>query len=144
MVRHSSAVTMDVTKCKALKSALESQPEPRIVSLEQFFDGNDDPGSIGWNLLEHPGMDNFRDLLTGLLRRPDVQAVYAQIAELDPGEYDCWPAADIIFVVGRISADELQHILNPLKPDEVCPAKFSVPEIIKQKHRGPFVAARWA
>jgi hypothetical protein len=139
----SLAQTVDVIKCKALKSALESQRGPWIVSVEQFFDGNDDPSSIGWNLPEHPGMDRFRDLLIGLLRHPEVQAVYARIVELDPGEFDCWPAADIIFVVGTILADELRNILNPLEPYEVCSVSFAVPEIIKQRHRAPVVAARW-
>ena len=68
-------------------------------SYRAVFDGNDDAGSIGCNLTEHPGMNVFRDVLTGLLRRSDVQAVYAQIAELDAGE-DCWPkhGAQALFV----------------------------------------------
>jgi hypothetical protein len=37
----------------------------------------------------------------------------------------------------------LRSILSPLEPDEVCAANFAVPEIIKQKHQAPFVAARW-
>ena len=81
---------MDQSKCNALKAELADQEEPQIIPIERFFDGNDDAGSIGCNLTEHPGMNVFRDVLTGLLRRSDVQAVYAQIAELDAGE-DCWP-----------------------------------------------------
>lgn len=140
---HYSIQTVDVTKCKALKTALESRPGPWTVPIELFFDGNDDPGSIGWNLPEHPGMDQFRDLLTGLLRRPDVKAVYARIVELDIGEYDCWPAADIVFVFGTISPDELRNILNPLQPEEVCRVNIAVPEILKERYPGPIVAARW-
>src|SRR5271156_6867198 len=98
---------MDDSKCKALKADLETQPEPQVVSVERFFDGNDDLGSIGCNLTEHPGIDTFRDLLTGLLRRPDVQAVYARISELDPGD-GYRPFTDTIFVVGTISPDELR------------------------------------
>jgi len=133
---------MDDAKCQSLKSTLAKQPEPRLVSVERFFDGNDDLSSIGWNLPEHPGMDVFRDLLTGLLRRSDVQAVYVRVAELDLGE-DCWPSTNIIFVVGTISPDELRSILSALEPDEVCAVNFAVPEMIKQKHHAPFVAARW-
>ena len=112
---------MDNTKCQALKAAPSLRSQSRASwSVERFFDGNDDSSSIGWNLPEHPGMDVFRDLLTGLLRRSDVQAVYAKVIELelDLGE-DCWPATDIIFVVGTISPDELRSILSPLEPDEV-------------------------
>lgn len=142
-VMHHSAQTVNVAKCKALKMGLESTRGPWLVSIELFFDGNDDPGSIGWHLPEHPGMDNFRDLLTGLLRRSDVKAVNARIVELDIGEYDCWPAADMVFVAGTISPTELRKILSPLHPDEVCSVNFAVPEDIKRRHPGPVVAARW-
>src|SRR5262245_46292997 len=115
---------MDNAKCKALKAELAAQPEPQIVSVERFFDGNDDLGSIGCNLIEHPGVDAFRDVLTGLLRRPDVQAVYAQISEIDPGE-DCWPFANTVLVVGAIPADELRSAVSTLEPDEVAAAEDS-------------------
>jgi hypothetical protein len=134
---------MDDTKCKALKAELAAQPEPQIVSVERFFDGNDDLGSIGCNLTEHPGVDAFRDLLTGLLRRPDVQAVYAQISELDPGD-GCWPFTDTIFIVGTISPDELRGILSSLEPDEVGSGEqFGIPALITQKHQAPVLAAWW-
>lgn len=128
---------MDDTKCNALKLALAHKPEPWVVSVEQFFDGNDDVSSIGWKLTEHPGMETFRDLLTGLSRRSDVQAVYARIDELDLGE-DCWPSTDIFFVVGTILPDELRRILSPLKPDEVCAVKFAVPKSSSRNTRHPW------
>jgi hypothetical protein len=134
---------MDDTKCRALKAELAAQPMPPIVSIERFFDGNDDLGSIGCNLIEHPGIDTFRDVLTGLLRRPDVQAVYAQVAELDPGD-GCWPFTDTIFIVGTISADELRSVLSSLEPDEVGSGEpFGIPALIKQKHQAPVLAAWW-
>jgi hypothetical protein len=134
---------MDDTKCKALKAELAAQPEPQIVSVERFFDGNDDLGSIGCNLTEHPGIDAFRDLLTVLLRRPDVQAVYAQISELDPGD-GCWPFTDTIFIVGTISPDELRGVLSSLEPDEVGSGEqFGIPALITQRHQAPVLAAWW-
>jgi hypothetical protein len=134
---------MDNAKCKALKAELAAHPEPQIVSVERFFDGNDDPGSIGCNLIEHPGVDAFRDVLTGLLRRPDVQAVYAQISELDPGE-DCWPFADTVLVVGAIPPDELRSAVSTLEPDEVAAAEdFGVSPSIAKRHGSPVLAAWW-
>src|SRR4051812_20194485 len=121
---------MDDSKCKALKADLAAQPEPQIVSIERFFDGNDDLGSIGCNLTEHPGMDVFRDILTGLLRHRSVEAVYAQVAELDPGE-GCWAFTDTVFVIGKISADELRVAVSVLQPDTVGDAEdFGVPSFI--------------
>ena len=134
---------MDAAKCKALKAELAEQPAPQIVSVERFFDGNDDLGSIGCNLMDHPGVEAFRDLLTGLLRRPDVQAVYAQISELDPGD-GCWPFTDTIFIVGAISPDELRDILSPLEPDEVgLGEQFHIPTLITQNHQAPVWTAWW-
>ena len=109
---------MDATKCEALKRELASLPEPQVVPIYQFFDGNDDLGSIGCNLLEHPGIDAFRLRLTGLMSRPNVEAVYAEISELDPGE-GCWPFVDTVFVVGSISGEELEDAIRVLEPDEV-------------------------
>ena len=134
---------MDPSKCKTLKAELGAKPEPQIVDIERFFDGNDDLGSIGCNLMEHPGMDRFRDVLTGLLRRPDVKAVYAQISELDPGE-DCWPFTDTVLVVGAISVKELRNVVSVLEPDEVGGAtEFGVSPSIGRRHGSPVLAIWW-
>ncbi|HTB85769.1 MAG TPA: hypothetical protein VK742_19150 [Candidatus Sulfotelmatobacter sp.] len=133
---------MDYAKCDALKLAFNRQPEPWLAPIEQFFDGNDDAGSIGWDTDPYPGIEVYRDLLTGLSRRPDVQAVYAQLSELDLNERDVWASADMVYVVGTISADEVRNILSPLQPVEVVSIEFAVPEFIKQKHHAPVVAVR--
>ena len=118
-------------------------PEPQIVSIARFFDGNDDLGSIGCNLMEHPGVDKFREVLTGLLRRPDVSAVYAQISELDPGE-GSWPFADTVIVVGTIAAEELREVLGVLEPDEIGKAEsFGVSPSIAKEHNSMARAAWW-
>ena len=111
---------MDVAKCKALKHELASQEEPQVVSIERFFDGNDDEGSIGCNLMKHPGVDTFRRAFVDLKHRAGVQSIYAQITELDPGE-DSWPFTDTVIVIGSITPEELQKALAGLEPDEVSP-----------------------
>src|ERR1700733_10465723 len=111
---------MDAKKCAALKAVLEVQPEPQVVRAERFFDGNDDTGSIGCNLSEHPGITSFQKILTGLESRSDVQAVYMQITELDPGE-DSWPFTDTVLVAGAISTDDLIAAVSLLEPDDVSP-----------------------
>lgn len=134
---------MDNAKCQTLKQQLADQPEPQIVSVAQFFDGNDDLGSIGCNLDPHPGVDAFRDVLTGLLGRPDIQAVYAQISELDPGE-GSWPFTDTILVVGKISADDLRSAVISLQPDEVGASEaFGVSPHIAESHGSPVLVVWW-
>jgi hypothetical protein len=131
------------SKCAGLKVELAAQAGPQIIPIQRFFDGNDDPGSIGCNLLDRPGFEEFRNLLTGLLRRRDVQAVYALIAEPDPGP-DFWPFADTVLVVGTIAPDILGVILSPLEPDEIEPYdELSVPPLIKQKHQSPVLSVWW-
>ncbi|WHZ28070.1 MAG: hypothetical protein OJF51_002868 [Nitrospira sp.] len=47
---------------RTLKTKMAVQPEPQIVAAGRFFGGNDAYGSIGCNLIEHPGVDTFRDV----------------------------------------------------------------------------------
>jgi hypothetical protein len=134
---------MDNAKCNALKEELVSQPEPRTVPIERFFEGNDDLGSIGCNLLAHPGIDVFREVLAGLLRRPDVQGVYAQIAELDPGA-GSWPFTDTVLVVGAIPVAELRRLVRALQPDEVGAAEdLAISPSVAKRHGSPVLAVWW-
>lgn len=134
---------MDEFKCKALKAELAGQPEPQLVSIERFFDGNDDLGSIGCNLAEHPGVAAFRDVFAGLLHRPDVKAVYARISELDPGD-DSWPFTDTVIVVGTIPPDDLRSAVAKLEPDEVGTAdEFGVSIPTVDRGGLPALAVWW-
>jgi len=133
---------MDARKCNDLKAKLSSRPEPQVVPIDVFFDGNDDEASIGCNLIEHPGINVFRQVLLHLLDRADVVAVYAQISEVDPGE-ECWPFADWVFVVGTIPQHELANALAPLQPDDVGPHEYEVPEAITRQHDAPVLVAWW-
>jgi hypothetical protein len=133
---------MDARKCDELKAKLSAQPEPQLVPMDVFFDGNDDEASIGCNLIEHPGINVFRRILLGLLDRADVVAVYAQISEVDPGE-ECWPFADWVFVVGTILQHELADALAPLQPDDVGPSEYEIPQAITQQHDEPVLVAWW-
>ncbi len=132
---------MDIDKCNALKTDLESDPE-QFVPIDRFFDGNDDVGSIGCNLFEHPGIDRFREILVGLTRREDVEAVYVQIAEIDPDD-EAWPFSDTVLVVGTIDPETLQEIVAPLMPDEVGLAMGSLPPAITDRHTGHIVVLWW-
>jgi hypothetical protein len=115
------SLAMDRHKCRALKAELGQQVEPQSVPIARFFDGNDDLGSIGCNLEPHPGIPAFKSTLEGLLGRPGIEGVWAQIAELDPGD-DSWPFADLVVVAGAISASDLRKLVKKLKPDDVAEA----------------------
>ncbi len=136
---------MNFAKCRALKAELETADEPALVAAERFFDGNEDEASIGCNLAKHPGIPRFREVLTGLARRPDVRSVHLVISDPDPGE-EYWPFSDLVLVAGEISDLELRRTLSPLKPDEVLPAAegdFGVPDDVLARLGPRVLAARW-
>jgi hypothetical protein len=129
----------------ALKASLSAQGEGETpyVSLRRFFDGNTDEGSIGCNVIEHPGVERFREVLLGLLDRRDVEAAYVLVAEIDPGE-GCWPFTDTVLVFGTVAVDELARILSVLQPDEVVEAdERIIPASLLATHRGRAVYAWW-
>ena len=126
-----------------LIARLAEQPEPLLVRIEEFLAGNDDLGSIGCNLSEHPGMDVFREVFGRLAARPDVEAIYAQIAELDPGG-DSWPFADTVYVAGPIPQDQLARALAPLQPDEVTlQSPADVPPSLDRRTGTPVHVVWW-
>jgi hypothetical protein len=142
---------MDTAKCAALKAELESQPEPAYTPLARFLDGNDDEGSLGCNLLPHPGMPAFQTTLRALLQRPDVKGAWAIIAEIDPGE-DSWPFTDTIVVATTLSAETLASLVENLSPSDVAKATaYRIPQTLKKeslaaaKQPGPDgVVSYWA
>jgi hypothetical protein len=134
---------VDGKKRKALIDSLSRDPVPQVVSVKQFFDGNDDLGSIGCNLDDHPGVETFREALERVERRPDVEAVVLAISELDPGE-GCWPFVDTVLVAGTISPDELHSELSELQPDEIRTAEeYQVPEIVTRRFKSSCLVAWW-
>jgi len=132
---------MDEAKRIALIHKLSQLPEDALISLDEFFDGNDDMGSIGCNLMEHPGLDVFRDTLRIIASRQDVVDVLVGITEVDPG-FGAWPFSDAIFVVGRIGRAELEDVLAILEPDEVERANEPLPPALRV-HAEPAFRVWW-
>lgn len=134
---------MDRHKRTRLIAELSAKPEPQLVPIGAFFDGNDDLGSIGCNLLDHPGIEAFRATFARIAARADVEAIYARIAELDPGE-GSWPFADTVIVFGTISPETLASQLAALEPDHVGPAEeFGILHSSALGHASPGLVAWW-
>ena len=134
---------MDHAKRIDLIAKLASEPEPQIVPIEEFFDGNDDLGSIGCNLADHPGMEAFQSAFRKIAARDDVVAVYAQITESDPG-FEAWPFADTVHIVGHASVVTLGPLLKHLQPDEIASIDGpKLPEALVRLHKEPVVTVWW-
>ena len=89
-------------------------PNP-VVSLDDFFQGNDDVGSIGCNLDSHPGIDTFYQVLRSVRARESVQDVLVRINAVE----DMWPFSDVVYVISSSPLEQIREWLKPLQPDEV-------------------------
>jgi len=93
------------------------RPRP-LVSLELFFDGNDDPASIGYNLPDPPAPREFHELLKGLRDRDDVRDVLIEVKDME--DPDGWPSTDTIWFITSAPADDVQRWFpEALAPDDV-------------------------
>lgn len=89
------------------------------VEIEQFFDGNDDLGSIWCNLDEPPeDMSQVSEFLHSIRSRSDVHGLRILVTQFDGGE-DEWPFSDAILVVTEASTTEVQGWFNQFPPNEV-------------------------
>jgi len=107
-------------------------PHP-LVSLEDFFEGNDDFGSIGCNFYpEQPAPAEFYAFFLDIRSKPSVADVRVEVTQHDdPGE---WPFSDTIWIVTsestqvvaawlgeRFAADEIFAGLHSDRPYEPIP-----------------------
>ena len=88
-----------------------------LLSVEEFFDGNDTQGSIGCNLYPRKPMpEEFRELFAQIARRDNVEDVRVQITAFDDPE---WPFTDTVYVMTSATPEEVMSWFpEDLKPDE--------------------------
>jgi hypothetical protein len=92
------------------------------LSLEEFFTGNEDYGSIGCNLSDHPGPQRFYDVLRELRDRKGVQDVVIQLHEYEGDS--SWPFSELVHVVTKFDPDTIRDWVAELQPDEVAYGPF--------------------
>ena len=133
---------MDKAKCAQLiswtKALGYSVGGKRVlVSRSQFFDGNDDLGSIGCNLPEHPGISAFADAFRQIENMDGVAGVYFAITEIDESYDDIWPFTDTAWIVTRLPPSAFEEVLGPLEPDEfgVSDESFANPPTLPEGYR---------
>ncbi len=138
---------MDEVKRKSLVSTISgrgySEAGPRVlVTRQEFFEGNDDVGSIGCNLLPHPGVDTFGNVFSQIESLPGVDAVYFAITELIDEE-GMWPFTDTACIVTDLPSSAFSSLLEPLMPSEIEASKerFVNPPQLPARYR--LVQAWW-
>ena len=95
-----------------LESSIHSQGYPDaevapIVSVEDFFTGNTDESSIGCNLMKHPGLQHFYEVLTMIRNKEEVQDVFVEIMELEEGSD--WAFSERIYILTSASQGEVEE-----------------------------------
>jgi hypothetical protein len=82
-----------------------STPRP-LVTLEEFFNGNNDYSSIGYNFPPpQPSPWEFFELFLAIRNRPEVEDVLVQI--LDHPDPKGWPSSELVWVITSAGKAEI-------------------------------------
>lgn len=104
-----------------LESLIYSQGYPDaevapIVSVEDFFTGNTYESLIGCNLMKHPGLQHFYDVLTMVRNKEEVQDVFVEIIELEEGSDLAF--SERIYILTSASQGEVEEWVGSLSPSD--------------------------
>lgn len=93
-----------------------TRPRP-LVTLEEFFEGNDDPGSIGYDLPDGPSPPEFYAFLSTLRGHAEIADVRIEVKDLE--DSDGWPSTDTVWFVTSLTQAGLEgHFDERVRPDE--------------------------
>lgn len=90
-------------------------PRP-LLTLSEFFDGNELAGSIGCNLIPTPEPAEFRSQFARIAARSDVADIRVQITDFDD---PAWPFSDTVWVITNAAPEEVRLWFDErLRPDD--------------------------
>ena len=85
-------------------------PRP-LVTLEEFFEENDDFGSIGYNFYpDQPAPSDFYEIFKSINSKPEVFDIRVQVN--DQIEPEDWPSTDTIWIFTSADVDEVDTWLG--------------------------------
>ncbi len=161
-----------ITRIKRQKESVDGPTRP-VVSLEEFFVGNEDYGSIGCNLdmphdnpppddqgwlrrilrpqpvrpvptAPHPGPQGFYKVLRAVQERTDVQDVLVEIDDLDEADGRFWPFSEVVYVLTKAHLQDVEAWVAALFPDEIREGYFGdKPSLAPDLLPGYRVYAAW-
>ncbi|WP_298338399.1 hypothetical protein [uncultured Algibacter sp.] len=113
-------ITGCVNKKEKLVDKIYSIGYPKneiVVSLEDFFDGNNDRASIGPNIhIDQPSPQEFYQYFSELKKSEKVDDILIRIQDVEDLD---WPFTDTVYIISELSTEELKSKLTDLKPDEI-------------------------
>lgn len=105
---------------RIMKLGLPSLDRPLpLVTLEEFFLGNDDYGSIGCNLTPMLGPQFFYDILKSIRSKPNVQDVLVEVIEVEEGDSTTWPFSDRVYIFTDANSQDVASWTAALRPDAI-------------------------
>ncbi len=112
-----------------------------FVSVDQYFDGNLNEGSIGCNIEAHPGISVFWSVLRRIAARSSVHRVLvvvqrAEIIVDKSGDADEWPYSDTVCVCTSDSIRVVRQSLKTLQPDAVTKTTSDLAELLPRAPGG--------
>ncbi len=110
------AVLIDKIKSIALPETTEKIP---IVCINDFFEGNDDLGSIGCNLYEHPGTEGFYRIFKEIQSKESVSEVLIGIYEVEESDETMWPFCEQVFIITKEPKSVIEKYVEALEVDEI-------------------------
>lgn len=81
------------------------------VTLNEFFEGNDDVSSLGRSLSPHPGLEALYYHLYRFEQENEVE-LYVAIFEVDEEDEDIWPSSNGVYIVGEVEPSSLRGLMN--------------------------------
>lgn len=103
-------------KSIAFPEATEKTP---VVGIEDFFEGNDDFGSIGCNLYEHPGIGEFYATFLKVQSKEFVSEVLVGIYEVEEFDESMWPFSEQVFIITSESESVIEQYVKSLEVDRI-------------------------
>ena len=95
-----------------------------LLSIDEFFDGNNDEASIAPNISVKPEMAQYYKVLKTLSKHPKIVDAFVEIKDVmiyDDGKLhdNDWFYTDVAYFVGDLTKEEVREAVKSLLPDEV-------------------------
>jgi hypothetical protein len=88
-----------------------------VVSVEDFFEGNEDYGSIGCNIYPNqPSPADFYKKFKELKQNKSVGDILIRIVDIEDGD---WPFTDAVYIISNLNVEQIKELVKDLTPDEV-------------------------
>jgi hypothetical protein len=109
-----------MNKKAAILSELKKEGFPNnevAVTLETFFEDNNDYASIGVNLYpDQPSPQSFYEVFKKIKASSKTENIFVRISDADDVD---WFYTDAIYIIGDWNADDIKEITKDLQPDEI-------------------------